>query len=112
MEIRFDDRQVLVTGAVRGIGQALVAGFRASGAVVWAADIEADLLDAMAAPGVLPRVCDVTDPAAVAALVAEIEDAGPLHVAIHAAGGVRSRFRTPVENVTDEDWRVIQAVNV
>ncbi|MEM6680505.1 MAG: SDR family oxidoreductase, partial [Pseudomonadota bacterium] len=46
------------------------------------------------------------------ALVAEIEDAGPLHVAIHAAGGVRSRFRTPVENVTDEDWRVIQAVNV
>ena len=112
MDIRFDGRQVLVTGCVRGIGQAIVQGFVESGATVWACDIEKDLLDAMAGPQVLPRVCDVTDPQAVAALVAEIEAAGPLHVAVHAAGGTRSRVRTPIEQVSDEDWRAIQAVNV
>ncbi|MEM7023726.1 MAG: SDR family NAD(P)-dependent oxidoreductase [Pseudomonadota bacterium] len=112
MDIRFDGRQVLVTGCVRGIGQAIVRGFVESGATVWAADIEAELLQAMAAPDVIPRVCDVTAPAAVAALVTEIEEAGPLGVVVHAAGGVRSRFRTPIESVSDEDWRVIQAVNV
>jgi 3-oxoacyl-[acyl-carrier protein] reductase len=112
MDIRFDGRQVLVTGCVRGIGQAIVRGFVESGATVWAADIERALLDGMAGPQVIPRLCDVTDPAAVAALVAEIEAVAPLHVAVHAAGGTRSRFRTPIEQVSDEDWRVIQAVNV
>ncbi|HKK36952.1 MAG TPA: SDR family NAD(P)-dependent oxidoreductase [Paracoccaceae bacterium] len=112
MRIEFEGRHVLVTGCVRGIGQAIVAGFVEAGATVWAADIEAGLLAAMEGPRVRPRVCDVTDPAAVAALVAEIEAEGPLSVAVHAAGGVRSRFRTPIEEVADEDWRVIQAVNV
>jgi 3-oxoacyl-[acyl-carrier protein] reductase len=112
MDIRFDGRQVLVTGCARGIGQAIVRAFVDSGATVWATDIERGLLDAMAGPRVFPRFCDVTDPAAVAAQVAEIEAAGPLHVVAHAAGGTRSRTRTPIENVSDEDWRVIQAVNV
>ena len=30
---------------------------------------------------------------------------------IHSAGGVKSRFKTPIENVSDADWRAIQAVN-
>lgn len=112
MQISFSNRNVLVTGCVRGIGKAIVASFVEAGATVWAADIEADLLAEMEAPQVRPRVCDVTDPASVAALVAEIEATGPICVAVHAAGGVRSRFRTPIEDVTDEDWRIIQAVNV
>lgn len=112
MDIRLDGRQALVTGCVRGIGQAIVQALVECGATVWAADIEADLLAAMAAPRVIPRVCDVSDPQAVATLIAEIEAAGSLYAAVHAAGGVRSRFRTPIEDVSDEDWRVIQAVNV
>lgn len=112
MDVRFDGRQVLVTGCVRGIGQQIVRSFTESGATVWACDIEKVLLDGMAGPSVNPRVCDVTDPQAVAALVAEIEAVQPLYAVIHAAGGTRSRVRTPIEQVSDEDWRVIQAVNV
>ncbi|RMF38343.1 MAG: SDR family oxidoreductase [Alphaproteobacteria bacterium] len=122
MDIRFDGRAVLVTGVVRGIGRALVRGFAEAGATVWAADIEADLLDALPdempaelRPRIHPRRCDVTDPVALASLVDEIEAASTsdaVDVAVHAAGGVCGRFRTPIELVTDEDWRAIQAVNV
>ncbi|MEO0823295.1 MAG: SDR family NAD(P)-dependent oxidoreductase [Pseudomonadota bacterium] len=116
MEITFPGRRVLVTGVVRGIGRAIVHAFAEAGATVWAADIETELLATLAegleepvAERIHPRVCDVTDPAAIAALVAEI---GTVDIAVHAAGGVRSRIRTPIDAVSDEDWRVIQAVNV
>ena len=116
MDITFPGQTVLVTGAVRGIGRGIVHAFAARGAQVHAADIETAELPAVvaeAAPGqggsVVAHSLDVTDPAAVEALVARI---GPVDIAVHSAGGVRSRARVPVEQVTDADWRVIQAVNV
>lgn len=122
MQIGFDGQHILVTGAVRGIGQALVRGFLDAGGTVWAADIEAGLLNELAAS--LPETqqarfmacpCDVTDPAAVAELAARIEAAAPsgaVDVIIYAAGGVRGQSRRPIEAVTDADWRVLQAVNL
>lgn len=119
MQIVFPGRTVLVTGAVRGIGRAIVHGFADAGATVWAADIEeAELpavtegLPAEVAERIVTRRLDVTDPAAVAALVAEIEAEAPLDVVVHSAGGTRGRVKGPIEEVSDEDWRVIQAVNV
>ena len=45
MDITFDKKSVLVTGAVRGIGKQICHQFAANGATVWAADIETTLLD-------------------------------------------------------------------
>lgn len=111
MEITFPGRRVLVTGVVRGIGRAIAQAFAATGARVHAADIEAGLLPEVAEgfASIHTHALDVTDPAAVAALVAGI---GPVEIAVHAAGGVRSRPRVPIEQVSDADWRAIQAVNV
>lgn len=120
MNIAFPGRPVLVTGAVRGIGRAITHAFLEAGARVWAGDIEeAELgtvtegLPAEAAGRVVTRRLDVTDPASLRDLVAEIEaEAGAVEIAVHSAGGTRGRVKGPIEEVTDEDWRAIQAVNV
>ncbi len=112
MEIAFADKRVLVTGAARGIGRAIVHAFAAERADVHAADIEPDLARETAATAGHPvqaHSLDVTDSAAVNALIVRI---GPVDIAVHAAGGVRGRMAGPLEEVTDEDWRAIQAVNV
>jgi 3-oxoacyl-[acyl-carrier protein] reductase len=122
MEINFKGSTVLVTGGVRGIGRAIVRGFAENGAKVWALDIEEGLLGEITEglpEEVSSRIscvhCDVTDPVAVKKVITDIESVsatGSVDVAVHSAGGIRSRVKTPIEDVTDDDWRIIQAVNL
>jgi 3-oxoacyl-[acyl-carrier protein] reductase len=123
VEIGFAGRTVLVTGAARGIGRGIVSAFAGCGARVVATDVlEAELAEAAAlatgaagASGgsVLTRRLDVTDAAAVAACVREIEnDAGRLDVLVHVAGGVLGQSRKPIEEVTDAEWDAISDVNL
>ncbi len=112
MEIAFSGRRVLVTGAARGIGRAIVHAFAAERAEVHAADIEEAPVRETAETAPRPveaHGLDVTRSEAVDALVARI---GPVDIAVHAAGGVRGRLAGPLEEVRDDDWRAIQAANV
>lgn len=116
MEIDFTGQTVVVTGVARGIGSAITHAFAHRGATVHAVDIEADQLTAVASDAdcrnsgqVITHVVDMTDAAAVNEFVHSI---GAVNIGVHAAGGIRSRQKMPIESVTDEDWRVIQAVNV
>lgn len=110
-------RLALVTGSSRGIGRALAQGLAAAGAeVVLNGRDRASLLaaadDIRATTGAAVHVMsfDVTDPAAVAAGVAAIEEhIGPLAICVNNAGVQR---RSPFTDLEVEDWNTLLATNV
>lgn len=112
MSAELADRLALVTGAGRGIGEAVVAALVEQGARVVATDLDAEAVRELSAKygeQVTGRPLDVTDPTAVEALVDETERTlGPLDIAVNVAGILRS---SPVVDLTDEDWAATFAVN-
>jgi 3-oxoacyl-[acyl-carrier protein] reductase len=119
MQLSFDGRCVIVTGAAHGLGRAMTLAFAARGATVWAVDILAEKLQAtlrLAASydgTVTARTLDVTDRRAVADLIAEAETAGGLvDILVNSAGGVRDQVGQPLEQVSERQWQEIFDVNV
>jgi 3-oxoacyl-[acyl-carrier protein] reductase len=108
MHITFAGRRVIVTGAAQGIGRGIAAGFADAGAHVFAFDRDADGLAAVAARAET-RALDLGDRAAVLGTVAGV---GPVDVLVNCAGGVRGQVARPVEEVPEDDWRVIFQANV
>jgi 3-oxoacyl-[acyl-carrier protein] reductase len=84
----------LVTGTAGGIGAAIAAALEHEGMTVYGVDREE---------------CDVTVATAVAALVARI---GRVDVLVNCAGGVAGQVGRPLEEVSDEDWRVVVDANL
>ena len=112
MSAELTGRLALVTGAARGIGKAVVAALVEQGARVVATDLDTEAVRELSAKygdQVTGRPLDVTDPAAVEALVEESERTlGPLDIAVNVAGILRSSH---VVDLTDDDWAATFAVN-
>ncbi len=71
----------------------------------------ADRLAALSAEtGASTIACDLTDDAAVAALLAELERTGPVHALVQVAGGARGTDR--VEDAELADWQWMYDANV
>jgi 3-oxoacyl-[acyl-carrier protein] reductase len=87
-------RVALVTGTAHGIGAAIAAALAAAGATVHGVDRDE---------------CDVSDAAAVAALVERI---GRVDVLVNNAGGVVGQVGQPLEDVSDADWQAVVDANL
>ncbi|MGV9878906.1 2,3-dihydro-2,3-dihydroxybenzoate dehydrogenase [Streptomyces sp. NPDC003006] len=114
-EGEFAGRTALVTGAGQGIGAAVATALAARGAHVVATDRSAHGVDEVAAASrgsvgtVTPRVMDVTDPAAVTAVIDDVvREYGALDLLVNVAGILRA---APVAELTDADWADTFAVN-
>jgi uncharacterized protein len=91
-------RRVLITGASRGIGQALAERFTAAGArVALVARSEGPLKDLADRLGGSAHPCDLGDPEQIAGLIERVEaDGGPVDVLVNNAGVDKAGFITEV----------------
>lgn len=120
MDIHFEGRSVLVTGAARGIGRGIVEAFAHCGANVIATDVLttelavlSEGIQAKRSGSIETRSLDVTDPAQASALLKEVElRTHAIDVLVHVAGGVLGQAGKPIESVTDNEWQVIGDVNL
>src|SRR5687768_9196806 len=110
------DSVVLVSGASRGIGRAIAAGFAARGANVIITGREQNTLDqtakeiASADHPVTPMVCDVARRDAIDGLVEQvIARFGHVDTLINVAGVNK---RMPAEQYTEEEYDFILDINL
>ena len=106
-------RIALVTGASGGLGQAIARALHAQGASVALTGTRREALETLAAEleaRAHAAPCDLTDTAAVEALIPAVESAlGPIDILVNNAGVTRDSLFIRMK---DEDWDIVLAINL
>jgi NAD(P)-dependent dehydrogenase (short-subunit alcohol dehydrogenase family) len=117
MNLSFENKVALVTGASSGMGLATARAFAEAGAAVVLADVREDLVKAeaqeLAAAGkkAIGLRCDVSDDAQVAALLDRtVAEFGRLDAAFNNAGVMASI--APTADSSREDWDRVIGINL
>jgi 3-oxoacyl-[acyl-carrier protein] reductase len=118
--VRLAGQVAVVTGAAHGLGRSIGVELAREGCAVWACDVrEAELeetrraVDAVGAGGCRTALVDVRDPKAVTDFIGEVDAASRrIDALVNVAGGVAGQTMRPLEEVTDEEWRVIFGINL
>lgn len=100
----------VVTGAATGIGNAIACHLHAKGAVVVGFDINPNVSEVLAAPGLEGKLVDATDAAAVeSALTVVVRSYGGLDILVSNAGVFTAGAH--VEDMEDDNWALSMRVN-
>ncbi|WP_288457389.1 SDR family NAD(P)-dependent oxidoreductase [uncultured Sphingomonas sp.] len=109
--MRLQGRRAVVTGGASGIGRATALRLVDEGAEVWIGDIDRDAGEEIAATSngrIHFRHTDVTDEAAIAALLAAADAAGGLDIVFNNAGAGGARER--IDEIAAADWDRTQSL--
>lgn len=113
---RLDGTAAIVTGAAQGIGAIYAKALAAEGARVSVCDLDPPdaVVQAICDAGgeSIGRICDVSDPKGVAALVEATEQAfGSVQVLVNNAALFGKIALKPFTEITSEEWDRVMAVN-
>ncbi|WP_117190376.1 SDR family NAD(P)-dependent oxidoreductase [Rhizobium terrae] len=112
MNISFEGKVVIVTGAAHGFGRAIAQSFASRGATVHACDVNAAGLTEtvkLCGGNATLHILDIGSRTDVQALVASL---GDVDILVNNAGGVRGQVGRPIEEVSESDWQTIFDVNL
>lgn len=115
MRVELGGKVALVTGAARGIGQAIADRLAENGAEVWYTDIDETTSAAAAAgrPGARHAALDVTSVQAAAAVVERIVvESGRLDILVNNAGVNTLAHRVTIDEFPPDEWRRILDVDL
>ena len=105
--MRLEGKTALITAAGQGIGRASALAMAAEGALVWATDVNGQLLDAYAGvPNIHALKLDVLDKSAIHQLIASMP---ALDILFNCAGFVHAGTAL---QATDEEWEFAFNLNV
>jgi 2-keto-3-deoxy-L-fuconate dehydrogenase len=107
---RLAGKTAFITAAGQGIGRGAALAFAREGAKVWATDIDAAALKTLGStPGIVTRVLDATDAAAIKRVAGEAAAAGPIDILFNCAGYVH---HGTILECTLKDWDFSFNLNV
>lgn len=114
MQVDLHDQVALVTGAARGIGQAIADALATNGARVVYSDVAAAAVAAAAdRPGAVGWPLDVTDEAAIGDVCRRIDaQFGRLDILVNNAGVNTMAHRVPVDDFPRHEWDRILSVDL
>ena len=115
MKVNLEGKFALVTGAARGIGQAIADMLTANGARVAYADIDVATVQQTAAnkPGALAVAMDISNESSVQSAMAEIhKQFGRLDILVNNAGVNTAKHRVNIEQFPLEEWERILKIDL